>query len=167
MTTEITMSDTDLDRRIAAAKMSRAIAEEREEAAHAEPQPPQTLDLLYSPAIDGNPCAPAHVAASYAAQIRPVNPPIDQEAAARRQRVQEIHMPDTSTEPTPYNSVKVGTLVAFHSDDGGPYDTSRNQVAVVDDGKKLKGSEAMWRLFQELKQIALAARGEETARGKK
>jgi hypothetical protein len=86
-----------------------------------------------------------------------VNPPIDQEAAARRQQVQEIHMPDTSTEPTPYNSVRVGTLVVFHSDDGGPYDTSRNQVAVEDaDDKKLKGTEAMWRLFQELKQIASA-----------
>lgn len=164
MTTEIRMDEADLDRRVAAAKASRAIAEEREEAAHAEPQPPQTLDLLYSPAIDGNPCAPAHVAASYAAQIRPVNPPFDPDDAARRQQVQEIRMPDTSTEPTPYNSVKVGTLVVFHSDDGGPYDTSREQVQVVEPalpgkgpgGKKLKGSAAMWRLFQELMQIASA-----------
>jgi hypothetical protein len=91
------------------------------------------------------------------AQIRPVNPPAVMNTS--RQYAQEIRMPDASTEPTPSNSVRVGTLVVFHSDDGGPYSTSRNQVQVVEaDGRKRKGTDAMWRLFQELKQLAEAAR---------
>jgi hypothetical protein len=157
MPTEIRMDEADVDRRVAAAKASRALDEEREDAARAEPQASQPGSLLYSPAIEHNPGAPAHVVQSYAAQIRPVNEP--RVVDTSRMYAQEIRMPDTSMEPTPTNSVKVGTLVVFHSDDGGPYSTSRNQVQVVEpDGKKLKGSDAFWRLFEELKQIAEAAR---------
>jgi hypothetical protein len=56
---------------------------------------------------------------SYAAQIRAVYE--RRVVDPSRQHSQEIRMPDTSTQPTPYNSVRVGTLVVFHSDDGGPY----------------------------------------------
>ena len=46
-----------------------------------------------------------------------------------RGRIGDEHrMPDTSMESTPDNSVKVGSLVVFHYDDGGFFETSRRNV---------------------------------------
>jgi hypothetical protein len=69
----------------------------------------------------------------------------------------EHRMPDTSTEPAPDNSVKVGSLVVFHSDDGGFFETSRRIIKVVTgDGKTLKERDALWTLFSELRSLATA-----------
>jgi hypothetical protein len=79
----------------------------------------------------------------------------------RRRAARSVARPwSVTTEPEPHNSVKVGTLVVFHSDDGGFKVDSRTRVHVMDaNGTRLKDSgQALWRLYQELKQIAEAGR---------
>jgi hypothetical protein len=66
-------------------------------------------------------------------------------------------MPDTSTEPNPRNSVIVGDLIVFHSDDGGFFATSRENVVVITaDNRRLTDKAALWTLFQELRKLASA-----------
>ena len=149
----------EVDKRIAAAKASRAIAEEREQNKQ-NPPAGKSQSLLYNPIEESNPTAPAHVLRSVAGQVRPLNIPEVKDLS--RMNVQQIHMADTSTEPGPENSVKVGSITVFHSDDGGPFISSREKVSVIDpDGKRIDSpQQALWTVYEELKRLAEAARTE-------
>jgi hypothetical protein len=129
--TEIKMDEGTKDRLIAQAQARQALAEEREE----ERRNPRPL-----PPNDGG----------------RVHPPRD----PARANAQMIEMPETSTEPTPFNSVKVGHLTVFHSDDGGFFVTSRKKISIIDaDGARIDDAQsAIFVLYTELRRLADAAR---------
>jgi hypothetical protein len=85
-----------------------------------------------------------------------IHPPRD----PARRNAQEIFMPETSTEPRPFNSVKIGEITVFHSDDGGPYGTSREKVSIIDaNGARIDDARrAIFILWKELRRLADTAR---------
>ena len=95
------------------------------------------------------------------ANVKPVyDTPDPGGLAAAAEKWSDFVMPEAHTSPTPETSVKVGALLAFHSDNGGFFSTSRHKVVVVgEDGHEYSDREGLWLLFQELRALAAAKQG--------
>jgi hypothetical protein len=148
---QINMDESEFDKRVIAAKMSREVKQQHAQGAD---EPQAQTEMLYNPVIDRSPDAPAHVVRAAAMQPRPMmGRPVKDDS---KMQPQNIVMPETSTKPEAFNSVKVGTLTVFHSDDGGPFSTSREKVSVItSEGKRLDlAQQALWAVYQELKRLA-------------